>query len=136
MIIDINDRVTIREIQKKFSSKYPYLEIQFFYHLPGKDNLLSKNELAPVDKTIGDIKKTHVSGLLEIRSSSTIADVESEMLMRFGLFVQILRKSNAHWILPDGADQLTLKEQNDIGGKTTDHIVHPEYDSGIEDEEY
>lgn len=136
MIIDINDSVTIREIQKKFSSKYPYLEIQFFIHYPGKDNLLSKKELAPVDKTIGEIKKTHVSGLLEIRSSNTITDVESEFLSRFGLSVQILRKSNAHWILPDRADQLTLKEQNEIGGKAADHIVHPEYDSGIDDGEY
>ncbi len=43
-------------------------------------------------KTIGDVKKTHVSGILEMKPLSKVAEVEKEFQQRFGLSVQILRK--------------------------------------------
>ncbi len=38
------------------------------------------------------MKQVHVSGILEIKSLSKVADIEKEFQERFGLSVQILRK--------------------------------------------
>lgn len=137
MVIEINDIKTIREIQEAFSTTYPYLSIHFFRRLPKKEDGSSQQRaLIPVDTVIGNIKKTHVSGLLEIQPWNTIADVEKELLRRFGLIAQVLRKSDVHWILPEGAAHLTLDEQNETGQKASAHIIHPDYDTKIEDDEY
>lgn len=133
MVIQINDNTSIRHIQEAFSSRYPYLEINFFSGSPNEDNLYEKSDLIPVDSILGDIKRTHVSALMEIQPSNTIADVEREFYQRFGLRAQVLRKYETHWILPADTDQLTLQQQNEIANKDAAHIVHPDYDTKIED---
>ena len=136
MVIDINDTTTIREIEGLFSTEYPYLNITFIHqvHDPGDEFL--KQKAIPVDTTIGEIKKTHTSALIEIQPGNTIADIEKEFRQRFGLLVEILRKSDSHWILPAGADQLTLREQNELGRAASEHIIHPDYDTKIEDDKF
>lgn len=133
MLIEIHDKVTLRQVQEAFSKKFPYLEINFFSSSPNEENLYQKSDLIPVDKAIGNIRRTHVSALMEIRPSNTIADVEREFFLRFGLRAQVLRMYDTHWILPADTDQLTMKEQNEMAKKDAAHIVHPGCDSKIED---
>lgn len=136
MIIEINDTTTIREIEALFSTEYPYLNITFIHQVHEAGEEFVKQKAIPVDTAIGDIKKTHVSALIEIQPWNTIADVENEFRRRFGLLVEILRKSDSHWILPEGAGQLTLREQNELGRAASEHIIHPDLDARIEDDEY
>lgn len=131
MHIEINDNTTIREIQETFSDYYPYLQIQFY----NKQHKIyeSSSEAGRVnpDKAIGDIKRTHVSAVLEIQPLYKIADVEREFQERFGLSVQVLSKEKDNWIQTMGMDDFTLKELNEIARNSSDEYILSE----LEEEE-
>ena len=78
--------------------------------------------------TVGDIKATHVSGVLEIQPFYRIADVEKEFMERFGLSVQILRKEKNKWEQTTGMDDFTLTELNEFGRSSSDELIVSEYD--------
>jgi hypothetical protein len=67
---------------------------------------------------------------------NTIAEVEKEFIQGFCLAVRILRKSDTNWIQPESIEHLKLKQQNEIGRTASEHIVHPDYDTRIEDNQY
>ena len=136
LVIDINDTTTIREIEALFSGEYPFLNIIFIHQVHEGDEESVKQKAISVDTAIGEIKKTHVSSFIEIEPWNTIVDVEKEFRQRFGLLVEILRKSDSHWILPAGADHLTLREQNELGRAASEDTIHPDYDTRIEDDKF
>lgn len=135
MHIDINDNTSLREIQLVFSNFYPYLYIEF-YRKPHREHEASdeKDEIES-DHTIGSIKKTHVTGVLEIQPLYKVSDVENEFRKRFGISVQILRKERDGWVQTTGADDFTLKELNEIGRNSSDQNILDDYEKGFEEPE-
>lgn len=135
MYIEINDNTAIRHIFQKFSDYYPYLQIRF-YGKPHKLYGVSPDEdIIPPHKTIGEVKQTHVSGLLEITPVSKVAGIENEFLQRFGLSVQILRKEKDKWEQTTGMDDFTLKELNLLARNSSDEYILSEPDSEYPDED-
>lgn len=135
MHIDINDNTSLREIQLVFSNFYPYLYIKF-YKKPHQQYQASedKDEIES-DRTIAAIKKTHISGMLEIRPTYKVSDVEKEFKDRFGLSVQVLRKENDGWVQTTGGDDFTLKELNEMGRSSSDETIISDYEEGFESPE-
>lgn len=113
MKITISDKKTIEEIQKEFNDEYNYLKIQFFKHghktFKGND----KKELIPVATFISALK--HVNGSLEINDDMKVSELESLFKEKFGLNVQVFRKSGKSWLETTVTDSWTLKKQNDEG---------------------
>lgn len=134
MHIEINDRTTLNEIQQVFSDFYPNLKIEFYkiphkkYEPSGTDQLIAHN------KKIGDVKKTHVSGVLEMMPASKIADIEKEFLQRFGLSAQILVKEKSGWQQSTGMDDFTLKDLNELGRNSSDEFIISDYEEGFQEE--
>lgn len=135
MHIEINDKSTIRDIQKTFSDFYPYLQIKFYRKPHKKYEASAESDLIYTGKTIENVKQTHVSGLLEIQPHSTVADIEKEFQLRFGLSVQILKKEKDHWAQTTGMDDFTLKDLNELGRNSSDEFILSEPDSEYKDEE-
>lgn len=133
MHIEINDNTRIGEIQKAFSDFYPYLEINF-YKSPHKkyEGSEKKNLLSP-DLRINKIKKTHISGILEILPLFTVAAVEKEFMQRFALSVQILWKADNHWEQTTDRDDFTLKELNEIARSSSDTFILEDWDENPEE---
>lgn len=135
MYIEINDDTTIRHIQEKISDYYPYLQIEFHRRPHKKYKASGANDLIFPGDTIGDVKQTHISAILEITPVSKVADIEKEFQQRFGLSVQILRKENEKWIQTTGMDDFTLKELNVLSRNSSDEFILAEPDSEYEDTE-
>ena len=130
MHIDINDNTSLLEIQEVFSRFYPYLKLEFYSRRHKKYEPSGKiNEIEP-NIRIGDIKATHVSGVLEIRPLYKISEVEKEFQQRFGLSVQILRKKNKDWEQTTSMDDFTLKDLNEIGRNSSDEFIIDDYEQG------
>lgn len=135
MHIEINDKTPLTGIQNVFSDFYPYLKIEFYsrhhkkYEASGEPDQLDPGIL------IGDIKHTHVSGLLEIKPLYKVADVEEEFRKRFGLSVQIFRKEKSGWQQTAGADDFTLKELNELGRNSSDEYLLEDYELGFDEPE-
>lgn len=128
MHIDINDNTTLRHIQEIFSDYYPYLQMEFYKSPHKKYEASAERELIYPGKTIGEVKQTHVSAIIEILPHSKVADVEKEFLQRFGLSVQILRKEKDHWEQTTGMDDFTLKELNEMGRSSSDDFILSDLD--------
>lgn len=119
MIIEINDSKTIGDIQDKFSTFFPFLKIEF-YERPHHWHEGSESKTAfPRDKKLGEIRKNHPHGALEIHSWYRTGDLEQAFHKKFILNVQVLRLHGNHWVQTAGTDKLTLKEQNEIGRNAT-----------------
>lgn len=135
MYIEINDTTSLRHIQERFSDYYPYLEIRFYSKSHKKyEASEDKNQISP-EKTIGEIKKTHLSAALEIQPWYKVSDIEKEFQNRFGLSVQILRKEKNKWEQTTGMDDFTIKDLNEVGRNSSDEVIISDYEEGFEEKE-
>jgi hypothetical protein len=123
MHIEINDNTTIREIQDTFSDYFPNLQIRFYDTPHKKYEASAEEDQVYTARTIGDIKKTHISALLEIQPRYKVAQVEREFMDRFGLSVQVLSKNGDNWVQTTGTDDFTLKELNEIAMSSSDEYI-------------
>jgi len=134
MHIEINDNTSIRGIQETFSNYYPFLQLEFYGTPHKKYEASDKADMINPDKTIGEIRKTHISALIEIQPLSKVKDVEREFLQRFGLSVQISRKEKDTWEQTTGMDDFTLKELNEFGRSSSDEYIVTDYDESFDEE--
>jgi hypothetical protein len=135
MHIDINDQRSLREIQGVFSAFYPYLKLEFYSRRHGKYEGSDELYLIEPNILIGDIKATHVCGVLDILPLSKVSDVEKEFQQRFGLSVQIFRKEKKSWEQTTGMDDFTLKELNKFGRNSSDEFIIGDYEESFEESE-
>ena len=114
MELILNDKITIRELQKQFSSEFPYLKLEFFDIPPTFDGL-PKVHMYPNHRTLGTCRKMHNEGSIVISPSDTVERLEKLFWDEFGLSTEIFRKSGNLWIETTLSDSWTLKQQNDEG---------------------
>jgi hypothetical protein len=135
MHIVINDKTSLETIQKVFSDFYPFLKIEFYSKRHKRYE--QSEEINQIDPgvRVGDIKHTHVTGLLEVLPLFKIAEVEREFQQRFGLSVQIFRKEKDGWKQTSSDDDLTLKDMNEIGRNSSDEYIIGDYEEGFEEPE-
>lgn len=115
MILFIEDYKTIEDIQDKFSLFFPFLKIEFYKHPHHWYESSEAKECLPPYMLIGDIRKHHQHGELEIFSWFKTGDIEQEFHKKFNLNVQVFRQHGNYWVQTSGTDKLTLKEQNELG---------------------
>lgn len=114
MKLHINRSGSIRDIQKEFSSYFPYLTIDFF-RLPHTGKKLSpKSEKLDKNTPVEQMVKWDDDKIMEINEKMTISQFES-MMEQIGMFVQVFRKSGRVWIETSYTDDWTLERQNEEG---------------------
>ena len=136
MHFEINDNTTLREIQDAFSDFYPHLKIEFYKKPHDQYEASKENDQILTNAKISDIKKTHVSGLLEISPWSRVAEVEKEFDHRFGLSVQVLRKEKDGWVQTTGMDDFTLKNLNIMARNSSDEFIVDDSDEVLAKKSY
>lgn len=117
----INDHKSLREIQQEFNQKFPYLKIEFYKgkHLPGEGSPV-KERLNP-EQPIGAIRTVHNDGDMSINGHLKVGSFERAFLNKYGLNVQVFRKSGNLWMQTTATDDWTLHEQNRKGGASELH---------------
>lgn len=123
MHIEIHDHTTLGEIQEVFERYYPYLRLAFF-KTPHKKYESSDpaTRLSP-DLRVGDVRRTHISGLMEIQPGYRVADLERAFQLRMGLPVQVFRQDRDQWVQTLGTDDFTLKDLNEISHNASDEYI-------------
>jgi hypothetical protein len=114
MIIHIDDRLTVADIQERFEKCFPLLKIEFYRTAHTWKKHSSLHDIIDPIETIGSIRKKHEPGILDIKSWYQTGQVERDFRERFGLNVQIYRKRKDGWVQTISTDNLTLKEQSDL----------------------
>ena len=114
MKIKISSDRKIFEIQEEFNTAFPYLKLEFFKktHNSGENSPKKWMELS--SKSLSEFKSVQ-DGALEIEPNMTVAFIEQEFKDKYGLGVQVFRKSGKVWLETTFTDGWTLEEQNNQG---------------------
>jgi len=111
MILSINDNKFIIDLQERFAKCFPNLKIEFYTRPCNPPKSTVFNQLLPEHLRLGDVRKNHEPGMLDIKSYQKTGDVEMAFKKMFGLNVQILRNENGHWVKTTHTKSLTLQQQ-------------------------
>lgn len=116
MKITLDDNKKLCEIQKEFNKHFPFLKLEFFESKSAMKGIFSKkNLIQDTDKTLKEIAWKNKSGDMNISSSQKVHDVEKQFVEKFGIYIQVFRKSHNCWLLTNATDNWTLFEQNKRG---------------------
>lgn len=115
----ITDNKTLTNIQKEFTTKFPGLKIEFYKeaHTIGEGSA-AKTTLDS-STTVGAIRTIHTEGDLSIDGHLKVSTLETNLKERYGLNVQVFRKSGNIWIQTSATDDWTLAKQNRKGEHST-----------------
>jgi hypothetical protein len=113
----------VMELQDQFSSLFPFLRINFFKRGRVVDKVPAERViLFSQDVQLKDINPGMRDGDLEISEETSVSELENRFNEKFGLYIQVLRKSGNLWLDTSRTKSWTLKEQNDHGREiSTDH---------------
>jgi hypothetical protein len=115
MILFINDIKTIGDLQDKFNLCFQSLKIGFYDITEDREDLYFKKQQISSDQEIGEIRKEHNKGFLEIKSWYSTSKVEQEFREHYGLQVHIFLRTNNGWVQAATSDDLTLAFLNKTG---------------------
>lgn len=115
MKLQINNKTKIIDLQKVFSDAYPYLKIEF-YSKPHREKQLSsaKDRISP-GEIFSELDSFKGRNYINIGENRTVADVEAEFYDKFGIAVQVCRRTGNLWIETSLTDYRTLGMQNQQG---------------------
>lgn len=106
---------TVGELQQEFHTAFPGLKLGFYQKEHG-DHEGSPKEMELESKvSLAQIRPNLLGGEIELDAEQSVADFEQEMEMRFGLHVQVFRKSNNLWLQTTSTDDWTLGVQDRKG---------------------
>lgn len=120
MLLEIHGERQISEIQKDFSTVYPFLKIEFFKNGNMRRDRYPVNRLIPHTRLLKDAwfwKKD--KGLLEVTDTMSVTEFENAMMDEFGLSAQVFRRSGNLWLETTMTDNWTLRQQNEHGREIT-----------------
>lgn len=113
MNISISNNNTIEDVQKEFNNEFSFLKIQFFKHTHKTTQGSNKKELLAPSTKISSLP--HHNGSVEITADMTVDELEKLFKKKFGLNIQVFRKSGRSWLETTVTDNWTLEKQNDEG---------------------
>jgi hypothetical protein len=112
------NRQFIKEVEKVFSARYPYLKIEFPKEGP-------RWLTVPAEEVEGDQWRRQAEEILAsevgLADGMTVGELEVKLRDLLGVPVVILRRSGNFWIETSMTRSWTLKEQNDHGRELTGH---------------
>ncbi len=99
MEIIIDDSSRLYEIEKEFRSHFPYLKLVFFgFELKENKIFAKENQITDTNKTLGEIRHTHISGRVSINGSQKVRILEQHFRKNFGVNLRVLKKSESSWV--------------------------------------
>jgi hypothetical protein len=113
----ISKELKLENIQQQFQSVFPHLKIEFYSrpHKTGEgsevktqiSNLMKVGEICDLDEVE-----------IPLKGEMTVKEFESVMEEKFGLHVQVFRKSANLWLQTAATDGWTLDKQEGKGGRS------------------
>jgi hypothetical protein len=116
MEIILKDIVKLSQIQEMFNAHFPYLKI-VFYNFDSTQEKIFSNEHVIEDSssTLGEIRTIDSFNTIDIDENQKTKSFEEQFLKKFGIYIQVFRKSANLWLLTEATDEWSLTEQNSKG---------------------
>lgn len=135
MHLEIHDQTRLFDIQRVFNDFYPYLQLDFFHGRHGRYEASAAADRIPPNLTMGEVRKTHLSTLLDIQPGNSADQLEKECQVKLGVSVQVLVRKGDSWEQTSGLDRLSLKDLNLLGRNSSDEYIVTNYDETLQEEQ-
>jgi hypothetical protein len=122
--IEIDDTKRISDINEQFVLCFPFLQLRFYKKPHAWQVASAEKDYIDEQAYIGDIRSSHLGGVLRLNKKMKTGTLEQAFSKRFGLYVQVFRHHGFSWIQTVGTDELTLQEQNEIGRSVSEELLH------------
>jgi hypothetical protein len=114
MHLVISKDKTIQEVQHDFNEHFPFLKLEF-YKLEAEDPVRTAKKHLPHSITLRSAGLKLEGGVLDIPNEMKVNELERLFFTKFGLDVQVSRKSGVLWLETTMTDNWTLQKQNEHG---------------------
>jgi len=118
MKMHIKSETTVADLQNEFKKVYPFLKIEFYGKPHAEKKLSAKKDKIISVKRISELGKSFKEGSVDISKHRTVAQLEKDFYKKFGVALQVLRRSQNTWIETSFTDNRTLEMQN-TGGESS-----------------
>ena len=117
MELSIEDGRLLEDIKADFNQRYPYLKLEFFRKGHGEGHGSPKSDMITENHALGEIRTKTNEGDVTINETMSVNEVEQAFESKYGIHVQVFRKSGELWLETSATDSWTLKEQNETGAE-------------------
>ncbi len=108
----------VRDIKNDFSAKFPMLKIEFYAKKHGHFKGSKDKEIIDDSMLIKKLNPKIIPGVININDQMIVDQFETIMEEKFGLHVQVFRKSGEQWLQTSITDNWTLKKQEEKAEET------------------
>jgi hypothetical protein len=113
--LEIKPDKKLSAIQADFNTVFPFLKLEFFRHPHKVHGTSPKKDLLQSDRKLKDLLKKQSTESLLVTEDMLVSSLEEMFREKYGVSVQIFRKSGRSWLETTLTDDWTLKQQNDQG---------------------
>ena len=121
MIMQIRKNKVIGDVQNDFSSSYPFLKLEFYRTTSGRPGSAMKQKL--IKTVLLGMAGNQKEGDIEITDGMTVGQLEKSLYEKFGMTVQVCRKSGTIWLETTMTDNWTLNQQNEHGRELSEPVA-------------
>ena len=114
-MIIVQQPLKLEVIQKEFNEAFPYLKLEFFKHNHNTFAGNPKNDMQVPGEVIKQVSKGNLKEKISIDEEMPVYMLEQLFREKFGITVQVFRKSGKSWLETTKTDDWTLKQQNGQG---------------------
>jgi hypothetical protein len=126
MILHIDGKRTLKELQDDFAAAFPYLRLEFFAR-PHRRMMRSsvRRKLNPFLQ-VATVRSHQRNGALTVEGNMTVQELEQLLQQQYDLCAQVYHFAKGDWLMTDAADVATLDELNEQGRREA-HEQHHVY---------
>src|SRR5689334_11087168 len=89
---------SLQDVQHEFNAMYPFLKIEFFRPHNGVKVMSSASNMLQHSLKISEARRVQYDGIVELDDATKVAELENELLVKYGLHAQVFRKSGNVWL--------------------------------------
>ena len=113
--LHIDDSRTLRDIKKEFNTYFPHLKIEFFSVTHMRDEASPRAAIYDDTLLLKDIRTIHNEGELSVDGHLKTSTFEQNFHDKFGVNIQVYRRSGNLWLQTITTDDWTLADQERKG---------------------
>jgi hypothetical protein len=129
MKIEINKNKKIADIQQDFQKFFPFLKIEFYKQSHSIGEGSQKRDALIEETLLAHLLNENAEGVIHLNEIMKVGELENLFAEKFGLYVQLFRKSGKVWLQTTTTDTWTLKEQSKLASEQVESDNEPMPDS-------
>jgi len=123
----INKNMTTEQVKRKFHERYPMLKIEFYNKEHATFAISSNRNKITEEIPLSDLNPDIESGKLSLSENLRVSEFERLLENRFGLHIQVFRKSGNQWMQTSITDSWTLGKQ-EAKGESLEKFIESQQD--------